>query len=89
MKKTNGFGLLGTIVIIIITAIIASIATGVIMLNSISLDLNGSKLDLTNDKELMNFIKVYDTLVNKYYDKIDKDRILEKPPVLHKDSHPC
>ena len=58
MKKTRGFGLFGIIVIIIITALVSSIATGVIMLNNNSIGLNGSSVDLSNDKDLQEFIEV-------------------------------
>ena len=52
MKKTNGFGLFGIIVIMIVTAIITSIATGVIMLNS-STEIAGESLSsITKDEKL-------------------------------------
>lgn len=75
MKKTNGFGLFGVILIMIITALISSIATGVIMLNS-SVEINNNGL-LIEDKYLNDFIKVYETIVNKYYDEIDKKGMLD------------
>ncbi len=77
MKKTRGFGLLGIIVIIIITALVSSIATGVIMLNNNSVGLNGSTIDLSNDKDLQEFIEVYETLITKYYEDIDKESLLD------------
>lgn len=76
MKKTQGFGLLEIIVIIIITAIVSSIATGVIMLNSQSEIINSEHKIITEDKDLQDFIKVYKTIVNKYYDEIDKKGML-------------
>lgn len=76
MKKTKGFGLFEIIVIIIITAIVSSIATGVIMLNSSSEIIGNNIKNLTEDKELIEFIEVYETLVSKYYDDIDKEGML-------------
>ena len=76
MKKTNGFGLLGVIIIIVITAVVSSIATGVIMLNSTSEIVGNNIKDLTDDKELLEFIEVYNTLIPKYYDEIDKEGML-------------
>ena len=77
MKKTKGFGLLGIIIIIIITAIVSSVATGVIMLNStVNIDENNIK-DISNDKELMDFINVYETIMDKYYAEIDKEGMLK------------
>lgn len=77
MKKTNGFGLLGIIIIMVITAIVTSIATGVIMLNSSSEIAKETFSEITDDEELMNFIEIYDTLVSRYYDEIDKEGMLK------------
>lgn len=77
MKKTRGFGLLGIIIIMIITAIISSIATGVIMLNSQSDIIYNENKTIINDEDLNNFIEVYETIVNKYYDEIDKKGMLD------------
>lgn len=76
MKKTKGFGLVGIIIIMIVTAIVSSLATGVIMLNNSSVNLDGTLNNLDEDEDLMEFIKVYDTLVSKYYDDIDKEGML-------------
>ena len=76
MKRTRGFGLFSTIIIIIITAIISSIATGVIMLNNSSTIMASNMKDLTNDTDLLEFIEVYNTLITKYYDEIDKEGML-------------
>lgn len=72
MKKTKGFGLAGIIIIIIVTALVSSVATGVIMLNS-----SKANIDLvSNDKNLQEFVEVYETLISKYYDDIDKEGML-------------
>lgn len=76
MKKTKGFGLLGIIIIMIVTAVVSSLATGVIMLNNSSVNINGSLNNLEDDQDLLEFIKVYDTLISKYYDDIDKEGML-------------
>ncbi len=72
MKKTKGFGLVGIIVIMVITAIISGITTGVIMLNNREANISG----ISSDKELQEFIEVYDTLLSKYYNDIDKEGML-------------
>jgi len=77
MKKTRGFGLLGIILIMIITAIVSCIATGVIMLNSSSNIVSDNIKDLSNDEDLIEFIEIYETLVSKYYDEIDKSGMLD------------
>lgn len=77
MKKTNGFGLLAIILIMIITAVVSSIATGVIMLNSSSNIVSDNIKDLSDDEDLIEFIEIYETLVSKYYDEIDKSGMLD------------
>jgi len=77
MKKTKGFGLFGVVIIMIITALVSSVATGVIMLNSTETNYNKDYTKLTEDEDLAKFIDVYNTLVNKYYDEIDKKGMIE------------
>ncbi len=72
MQKVKGFNLLEIILIMIITAIVASVTTGVIMLNNSSDNIG----DIVKDKELQEFIDVYNTLLSKYYDDIDKEGML-------------
>lgn len=72
MKKTKGFGLLGVIIIMIITAIVSGITTGVIMLNNSKTNIN----NYSDDKELQEFISVYETLISKYYNDIDREGML-------------
>ncbi len=77
MKKSSGFNLIWVIVIVVVVSCIASIATGVIMLNnSYASDSTGSKLAIERDADLQEFIEVYETLLNKYYDDIDKTAML-------------
>lgn len=73
--RKNGFGLLGVIIIIIITAIVSSIATGVIVINNNNVLI--SDYDLENDKYLNEFIDVYHTILDKYYDELDKKGMIE------------
>lgn len=77
LKKTKGFGLIETIVIIIITSLVSSVATGVIMLNSSSTIDKENVKNIADDEELMNFINVYETIKNRYYDEIDTKGMLE------------
>lgn len=72
MQKVKGFNLLEVIIIMIITAVVAGITTGVIMLNNTSDNVG----NIVKDKELQEFIDVYNTLLSKYYDNIDKEGML-------------
>lgn len=72
MQKSKGFNLIEMIIIMVITSIISIIATGVIMLKS-----NNNKLNYVNtDTNLQEFLEVYNTIISKYYDKIDKKGLL-------------
>ena len=73
MKKNNGFGLFGVIIIIIVTAIVASIATGVIMLNNSKTNINM----VSKDEDLQAFLEFYETIVDNYYDDIDKEAMFD------------
>jgi len=76
MKNNSGFKLIGVIVIIVITSIVSSIATGIIILNNSYSD-NKNTINLNNDQELADFIEVYKTILSKYYDNnIDKKGML-------------
>ncbi len=74
MQKTKGFGLFSVIIIIVITSIVSGITTGVIMLNSGTSNRNQD--EILKDENLREFIGVYKTLLEKYYDKIDKEGML-------------
>lgn len=76
MRKKNGFGLIEIIIIMIITAIIASITTGVIMLNR-NTEYSNNLTNLNEDEYLQEFIEVYETIVTKYYDEVDRKGMLE------------
>ena len=73
MIKSKGFGLVTVIVIMIITSVVSGITTGVIMLNNNDIKIS----NLSDDKELQEFIEVYEVLLSKYYDDIDKKAMLE------------
>lgn len=74
MQKSKGFNLIELIIIMIITAIVSIVATGVIMLKS---DRSKSANIINEDKNLQEFINVYNTILTKYYTKdIDKKGLL-------------
>lgn len=75
-KKNNGFGLLSVIIIIIITAIVSALATGIIVTSN-SDGINITNYDLKDDKNLQEFIDLYKTILSKYYDDIDKEEMIK------------
>ena len=78
MMKKKGFGLLATIIIIIATAIITSISTGMILYNGYRNKMGVTYDKLSNDKNLREFLDVYSEITNDYYEDIDKKTMLKK-----------
>lgn len=77
MKKTKGFGLVEIIIIIVVTALVTSVTTGVIMLNHTNIEVDGNIVNIEKDKDLQEFVSVYKTILDKYYDNnIDKKGML-------------
>lgn len=77
-KNIRGFGLIETIIIIVLTAIISGITTGVILYNSFDEKSINSYKNLTNDKNLKEFLDVYNSVSSEYYQEIDKEAMLEE-----------
>ena len=78
MRKDKGFNLVSTIIIIIVTAVISGITTGVIMYNGYKQSTGLSYSDITNDPALIEFLEVYSSLLDDYYEDIDKEAMLEE-----------
>jgi C-terminal processing protease CtpA/Prc len=73
----NGFSIKAVILIIVITSLITSLTTGVILYNNTNL-LLGSTVELTDDANLKEFIRIYNDLNKDYYDKIDRKGMIEE-----------
>ena len=69
LQKNKVFNLIEIIFIMILTAIVSIVATGIIMLKG-----DGKDVTIVNkDDDLQEFVEVYNTIINKYYTKeIDK-----------------
>jgi len=72
LKNKNGIQLKELILVVILTSLLTSITTGVIMYNNnrITKHINGS--DLSGDKDLEEFLKVYASLIGDYYDDFNR-----------------
>lgn len=77
MKRIKGFGLLETIIIILVTAIATSITTGIILYNSYKDNTGLTYDEITEDKALQEFLEVYSSLSTEYYEEVDKTKMLE------------
>lgn len=75
MKSRKGFSLKSVAIIIIITAIITSLTTGLIIYNNSKLILGSASL--SNDSALKEFLKVYSSLDENYYEDIDKTKMID------------
>lgn len=78
MKKEKGFSLVSTIIIIVITAIISGITTGVIMYSGYRQSTGLSYSEISNDLALQDFLEVYSSILDDYYEDIDRSAMLEK-----------
>ena len=78
MKKQKGFSLLATIIIIVTTAIVTSVATGIILYNGYKNKLGITYETITKDKDLKEFLEVYDSLTNQYYEDVDRSKMIQK-----------
>lgn len=75
MKSRKGFSLKSVAIIIIVTAIITSLTTGLIIYNNSKLILGSASL--SNDSDLKEFLKVYSSLDENYYEDIDKTKMID------------
>ena len=73
MKNSKGFNLISVIIIICITSVVSAVTAGIIVTNNYNL----SYSDLSNDKELTDFIKAYSNIVNNYYEDVDKEKMID------------
>jgi len=77
MSKEKGFNLKEVILIIVATALLTSITTGVIVYNQNKLTKNLTYKDLSEDESLKEFLSVYASLIDEYYEEVDKTAMLE------------
>ncbi len=75
MKSRKGFSLKSVAIIIIVTAIITSLTTGLIIYNNSKLILGSASL--SSDSALKEFLKVYSSLDENYYEDIDKTKMID------------
>lgn len=76
MKNKNGFSLVTVIVIICISSIISAITSGVIVNNSYRTSSGINYNKFVSDEDLNGFLDVYETILNNYYESIDKKAMI-------------
>lgn len=77
MSNKNHFSLLNIIIIVIVTAIISAITTGVILMNNTRTSSGLSYGELMNDKNLEEFLNIYATVLSEYYEDVDKGAMID------------
>lgn len=78
MKKNRGFSLAWVLVIVSITSIISALTTGVIIYNNNKVSSNLTYSDLSKDEALNQFLEVYASISEEYYEDINKEAMLDK-----------
>ena len=76
-NNKKGFNLLSVIIVICITSIISGLTTGVIVTNSYKKNLGLTYEDLVNDKSLNEFLEVYSSIINNYYEDVDTSAMID------------
>ena len=76
-NNKKGFNLLSVIIVICITSIISGLTTGVIVTNSYKNNLGLTYEDLVNDKSLNEFLEVYSSIINNYYEDVDTSAMID------------
>ena len=75
-KKVVGFNIVEVIIIIIVSAIFTSIATGIIVLNNFKTEAGITYAELLEDDKVKEFLDVYADVLSGYYEDVDKSEAI-------------
>lgn len=73
----RAFKLSEVVVVIVITALLSTLVTGFVSYNTLKTMDKVSYINLSNDKELREFLEVYEELVSDYYEDLDRGEMLD------------
>ena len=76
-KKIIGFNIIEVIIIVIISGLTASLATGIITMSNSRTSSGTTYAELLQDEKIKNFLDVYADVVNGYYENVDKDKAID------------
>ena len=76
-KKIIGFNIIEVIIIIIISGLTASLATGIIMASNTRTSSGTTYAELLQDEGIKSFLDVYADVVNGYYENVDKNKAID------------
>lgn len=77
MKDNNNFKLGTIIIIMVITAIISGITSGVIVYSSYGKNTGISYKTINNDTSLREFLEVYEQVTTEYYEDVNKEELIK------------
>ena len=75
LNNKKEFGLLSLILVIIVTAITTSLTTGVIIYNN---EKDNKHVINMKDKSLQEFVNVYNSVLDNYYEDVNKEEMIDK-----------
>ena len=75
-KKVIGFNIVEVIVIIVVSAIFTSIATGIIVMNNFKSEAGITYAELLQDDKVKEFLDVYADVLSGYYENVDKSEAI-------------
>ena len=76
-KRINGFNIVEVAIIIIITCIVSSFASGVITVNNNRTSSGITYSELLKDDKVKEFLDVYSKVMNGYYEDVDKNEAID------------
>ena len=74
-KSKKEFGLISLILVVIVTAVLTSLTTGLLIFNSTK---NKTEYKNKDDKDLQEFVSVYNQVLDDYYEDVDKSEMVNK-----------
>ena len=75
--NNQGFNLISVIIIIVVTSLVVAITSGVIITNNYKTKSNDIYRKVIQDSDLSEFIDVYSSLLDDYYEDINKTELIE------------
>ena len=76
-NKNQGFNLITVIIIVLVTSFVVAITTGVIVTNNYKSKNGELYKKVVQDDDLSEFIEVYSSLLDDYYEDVNKSELIE------------
>lgn len=76
INKEIGFNVYEVIIIVVLTAFVASLCSGLIIYNNYRNNNHINYSELSSDKNIQKFISSYMSLIDNYYEEVDREKIV-------------